>query len=168
MNDAAMSQKEEPWARIELVARAIHTRDALIGEAQKYLIDPGESEDVVQELFLLLSKFDGIRPRSLDAWLRQIVRRRSLDVLRRRIDRSLVLDLESDQARRTILIAPEDLSAALSNLREPYRSAIELRYMEGLSFSELAEALDSRERTARTWVSRGLAALRLTLRGMRP
>lgn len=59
--------------------------------------------------------------------------------------------------------SPFDLDAVRERLRaldEPYRSALSLRYLEELDFPAVAKRLGTIERTARTWVARGLERLR--------
>ncbi|MFM2090072.1 MAG: hypothetical protein RLZZ127_561 [Planctomycetota bacterium] len=51
------------------------------------------------------------------------------------------------------------LPAALAALRPEHRDAVVLRHGEGLDFPAIAVALACRERTARTWVARGMDAL---------
>ncbi len=57
----------------------------------------------------------------------------------------------------------EEVRVALSNVREEHRAALVLRHMEGLSYAEIAEALDVPDGTAKGWVSRGRAAMLVTL-----
>jgi RNA polymerase sigma-70 factor (ECF subfamily) len=51
------------------------------------------------------------------------------------------------------------LDAALAQLRPEYRTAILLRYREGLGYEEIAEALDLPQGTAKTFVHRARKAL---------
>src|SRR5215212_619557 len=57
----------------------------------------------------------------------------------------------------------EEIQAALGHVRAEHRAALVLRHMEGLSYSEIAEILDVPEGTAKGWVSRGRAAMLVTL-----
>ena len=57
----------------------------------------------------------------------------------------------------------EDLLAALDHVRAEHRAALVLRHMEGLSYAEIARILDVPEGTAKGWVSRGRAAMLVTL-----
>ena len=68
-----------------------------------------------------------------------------------------------DQAARREEL--ERLRAALEQVREPFLSALRLRYLEQLGFAALAARLEVGERTARSRVARGLALLREVLRG---
>jgi len=57
----------------------------------------------------------------------------------------------------------EEIQAALGHVRAEHRAALVLRHMEGLSYSEIAQILDVPEGTAKGWVSRGRAAMLVTL-----
>src|SRR5215217_2326906 len=57
----------------------------------------------------------------------------------------------------------EDLLTALGHVRAEHRAALVLRHMEGLSYAEIAQILDVPEGTAKGWVSRGRAAMLVTL-----
>ena len=52
---------------------------------------------------------------------------------------------------------------ALGSVREDHRAALVLRHMDGLSYAEIAEVLDVPDGTAKGWVSRGRAAMLVTL-----
>ena len=53
--------------------------------------------------------------------------------------------------------------AAINDLREPQRSAVILREIQGLSYREIAEALEMTEATLRVTLHRGRRKLRTTL-----
>jgi RNA polymerase sigma-70 factor (ECF subfamily) len=57
----------------------------------------------------------------------------------------------------------EEVRVALGSVREDHRAALVLRHMEGLSYAEIAEVLDVPDGTAKGWVSRGRAAMLVTL-----
>src|SRR5215218_2977714 len=57
----------------------------------------------------------------------------------------------------------EEIQTALGRVRAEHRAALALRHMEGLSYAEIAEILDVPEGTAKGWVSRGRAAMLVTL-----
>jgi RNA polymerase sigma-70 factor (ECF subfamily) len=138
-------------------------RDRLRAHAERVLGDRHEAEDVAQEV-LIRAPSSGAR--SILAWLHAVCQRLAIDRLRARKRRArAALALARREAHE-----PEDelerasrarrLRAAVEKLDEPYRSALRLRYLEELSFPEVAARLDTLERTARTWVGRGLAKLR--------
>ncbi len=57
----------------------------------------------------------------------------------------------------------EEVRVALSNVRKEHRAALVLPHIEGLSYAEIAKALDVPDGTAKGWVSRGRAAMLVTL-----
>lgn len=126
--------------------------------AQRVLGDRHEAEDVAQEVLIKA-------PRDATAgWLYAAAYRGAIDRLRARERRAkLVRAAGAAQAERAASESPFDLEAVrarLAALDEPYRSAITLRYLEQLDFPEVARRLGTIDRTARTWVARGLERLR--------
>ena len=57
----------------------------------------------------------------------------------------------------------EELQSALQNVRADHRTALVLRHMDGLSYAEVAEAMQVPIGTAKGWVSRGRAAMLVIL-----
>jgi RNA polymerase sigma-70 factor (ECF subfamily) len=56
-----------------------------------------------------------------------------------------------------------EVQQALSDLPEKYRTAVAMRYLDDLSFSDISAALQTREKSVRTRTSRGLERLRILL-----
>ena len=146
-------------ARLLMVARTIVRR-------------PDLAEDVLQETFLRVwraaHQYD-VRKGSALAWLVTIIRNRALTMKskeHRHDDRHEEVDVEtivseapdpanqlmrSEEARR--------VKACLVNLPINHRRSIAMVYFEGLTHQELAERLDVRLGTAKSWVRRGLAQM---------
>lgn len=141
-------------------------RDRLNAYAQRLLGDPAEAEDVVQEAIVRLPAGVACAP----AWLHAVCYRIAVDRLRARkrearvlVEARGVLGAAAVEEAGEALGRREDavrLRAAVDALPDPYRDAVRLRYLEGLEFPEVARRLGALERTARTWVGRGLAKLR--------
>lgn len=125
-----------------------------------------DAEDVVQDAVLMaMRQAARWRGGNVRAWLLGIVAN-----VRRDRSRS-----ERRRERREAEAAPpssvgsgnadgvDDVRQALTALPERYRLPVCLRYLDGLDFPAIAEALSLRERTARTRVSRGLERLRRAL-----
>jgi len=143
-------------------------RKRLVAHAHRVLHDWQEAEDVVQEVFLRTPKAMRLRDGgSLAGWLYAVCYRVAVDKLRARNRRARAIEAlglsgkggpvaadieQGDEVRRA--------RAALDRLDEPYRTAVTLRYLHGLEFRELAGRMGTIERTARTWVGRGLTRLR--------
>jgi RNA polymerase sigma-70 factor, ECF subfamily len=124
--------------------------------------DPALAEDVAQEAFLKafrnLSTFDASR--RFSSWMFRIAHNAALDALRRRKADPVA---SAEVAEPPMPAAPDPvqieqlgaaLDAALDTLRPEWRTAIVLRYQEGCSYDEIAEALGIPENTAKTFVHR--------------
>lgn len=140
--------------------------------------DPALAEDVAQEAFLKafrnLATFDASR--RFSSWMFRIAHNAALDALRRSkadpVRAAEVVDPPMPAAADPIQIEAlgEALDVALDALRPEWRSAIVLRYQEGCSYEEIAEALGIPENTAKTFVHRARKRMAdvLTAAGWRP
>lgn len=132
--------------------------------------DPLEAEDLAQETFLRLYRALGKfrRGARLRPWLHKIAVNVCLDALRKRKDPTLSLDELSEGGRvpptphgetlpEEALLA-RDLQArvqqALLQLPGDYRMVLVLRYLEELSYQEIADALGVPVSTVETRVFR--------------
>ena len=157
-------------------------QDRIYSIAFRMLGDPSDAEEVAQDAFVrayrALASYDEVRIRDLRlrAWLATIV----LNLCRSRLTRrpapmkatlSLDIALPGELEPRTHEgNGPAAISAARAAAREwaellltlppAYRSAVVLRHVDGLSYPELAVALDRPEGTVKAQVHRGLAMLR--------
>jgi RNA polymerase sigma-70 factor (ECF subfamily) len=131
------------------------------------LADSGDAEDATQQTFLLAyqSLLSGTRPHHPRAWLCTIARREcwARDHRRRR-ERSISRDeerIEPDPAERTVLRAElATINAGLKQLPARQRQAIVLREMAGLSYTQLAAALEISESAAEALLVRARRNLR--------
>jgi RNA polymerase sigma factor (sigma-70 family) len=115
-----------------------------------------DAEDVAQDAFARIH-LRGDRVVRPGAYLRRCVVNGALDVLRRR---KLADRVRSLRAEDSTGLGADELSDALAALPDRQRAALVLRYYQGLSEQEVAEALDVRPGTAKSLVHRGLANLR--------
>lgn len=140
------------------------------------------ADDTLQEAAVIaLSKLDQFDPdTSFTAWMGQIVRFTGLNQRRRAYSRSAAGTIDADRANpRAPESSPVDargnlepdqgsfddhVVAALNELGETARSCLLLRVVRGLSYKEIARALDVPEGTAMSHVHRARAAMRSTLR----
>lgn len=133
--------------------------------------DWSEAQDLTQEVFLKAwEKLATLRePERFAPWLRQIARTVTLDSIRRRIplaeavddvavDDAPERDLSFEQTARAV-------NAAIGRLSTPQRSAIVLFHLRGLSYAEIAGALDEPIGTIRSHLNRGRRKLEELLRG---
>jgi len=148
-----------------------------------FLGDYDQACDVLQQVFLqLYISLPTLRiGEPLKAWLFQVARNRCLDELRRkRAIHFSELESVSDEDELSPLAAmpdtcplPEELAErhdlqeclqrAIQALPPKFRSVVLLRYASQLSFSEIGQALNMPEATAKTYFQRAKPLLRATL-----
>jgi RNA polymerase sigma-70 factor (ECF subfamily) len=144
--------------------------NALYAHALRRLSQHEAAEDAVQDTLLrayrALPNLDG--DLALRAWLHRILtnvchdegnRRRRQQGLVEKVA-ALPEELGDDPVEEAVLHdTVRVMSEALQDLPEAYREALVLRYVDGLSFREVAEATGVTEENARARVHRGRAAL---------
>jgi len=144
---------------------------ALYANALRRLGDPVLAEDAVQEAFLRafrnLDRFEG--EYHLDAWLHRIVTNTCHDIGRRRgrdtrlFDRACTaVDVDAPAAddELTDALGTGEVDVALGQLPESYREVLFLRFVDELSYADLAERAGISEENARARVSRGRSMLK--------
>ncbi len=141
-------------------------RDWVLNLACRITSNDDLALDVLQETFLyFLRKFPGFRlTANLKTFLYPAVKNLSI-AARRKAGR-----YQSTQAERQILDqvpAPDappdptnDLTAALANLSEEHREVLLLRYVDGLTLAEIAQALDVPLGTVKSRLHNALDSLR--------
>ena len=166
-------------ALVALVARAEESALAELydriggtayGLAHRILRDEALAEDAVQEAFLALWRSAGsfIPERAkASTWLLTLVHRRAVDLVRREQRRraepleSAPEPLEgSAEDVAWLRLERERVQAALAELPDQQREAIELAYYGGYTQSELAERLGEPLGTIKSRMFSGLARLR--------
>jgi RNA polymerase sigma-70 factor (ECF subfamily) len=136
--------------------------------------DPDEAEDAAQECFIRAYRRVGAfrGDASLQTWLLRICRNHCLDRLRARPSVQLV-ELREDlaegatdttEAGVAIRVDRERLVTALAILPEPLQQTVVLRELRGLSYDEVAGALDVPVGTVRSRLSTARELLRASLR----
>lgn len=152
---------------------------SVIAACQRVLGDRAEAEDAAQEAFLLayrkLGAFRG--DGALGGWLMRIAIREARDrAIRRRPTTAIDADHDGWSATLVATGDGEDpqatletseraarLRAAIAELPKHHRDAVRLRYLDELSFEEIAARTGRPEPTVRTHLHRGLASLRARL-----
>jgi RNA polymerase sigma-70 factor (ECF subfamily) len=145
----------------------------------RMLRDRGESEDVLQEVFVRVWDRAGSYSPALgapSAWLVRIARNRAIDRLRSRQVRAGLtepIDLVPPAVDTTASGDPERVTAtseerraidvALDDLPPEQRVLIESAFFEGYTQSELAERFDLPLGTVKTRIRTAMQALRKTL-----
>lgn len=138
------------------------------------LQDRNEAEDVVQETFVRAwNKRRSMRdPAKFPAWLTSVARNRACDVLRKR--RTISLDDAGPEIADSQAAKPgermsgdgmrENMQAALARLPEDHRTALTLRYLEGMDHQSIEQAMGITNGALRGILGRALAAMRKTLK----
>ncbi len=168
-----------------LVAR---WEDKIRGAAWRVLGSEEEAREVAHEAFVkAYGALDGFKSEArFSSWLYQIALNLCRDRLRRRKTRATV-SLEELEANGPVLVAREpgaqeqlirdDLASAvrraIERLPAEQREVVILKEYQGLTFLEIAQALDVPVSTVKTRLYRGLGQLRLRLeregiRGLAP
>jgi RNA polymerase sigma-70 factor (ECF subfamily) len=142
---------------------AVH-RDELLVYACRLAGDRDAAEDVVHSAFLkaLQSARSGVEARNLRAWLYRIVHNEALTARRRsRREFAALVTLPQTAAAqdpaRTRLLGKVEREIGL--LAEPYRAALQLRYLQHLKVEDVAEVLQLSVGTVKSQLARGLRLL---------
>lgn len=142
--------------------------------ALRIVRDPGEAEDVVQNVFLdvfrAMANFDP-RKGILKVWILQYAYHRALHRKRHLVSNhfyrweNLETAIEVGSNRALWGEVPETARLAeqlLGNLKPRQREIVELTYFEGLTAEEIARRLGESPHAVRHHLQRGVAALRTT------
>ena len=164
----------DPDAFGEIVSRYHRT---VFSIAYRMTGSRAEAEDLCQDVFLRayrgLPRFDPALP--FGPWLRRIAANAALNHLRHRtVGRTLVSEADGaeegvadpaagPEERAASSEAADRLGRALSTLPENQRLAFTLKYVEGLTAEEIAEAMEAPRNTVKTWLLRAREALRKEL-----
>jgi RNA polymerase sigma factor (sigma-70 family) len=118
------------------------------------LVDRVElAEEVVQDAFaVVFRRWDELD--SPGGYLRREVVNRSRDLLRRRR-----LERGRERVAPPSWDAPDEMSDAVARLPERQRVAVVLRFYEDLTVDQIAEVMDARAGTVKSWLHRALARL---------
>lgn len=147
------------------------------------LHDSKESEDVLQEAFVQMWKrtatYDATRS-SLFTWAVMIARHKAIDRLRSRQRQTRLSEAVANETDPFAVSAPSDradnalvrtnererVRAALSQIGEAQREAIDLAFFGGLTQTQISERLGAPLGTVKARIRRGLLALREVLGGV--
>ena len=155
----------DPLIRESAWLRAIARREAF---------DADGVDDLIQEVYLRAIRRPPVASSAsaLRAWLRRVTRNVALDHLRERTRRvareeAVAEDISQWGGSPTEGLELEDtrrrVRRALSSLREPTRSMVSMRYLEGLPAIEIALRLKVTPEAVRQRVRRGLGEMRALL-----
>jgi RNA polymerase sigma-70 factor, ECF subfamily len=157
----------------ELLFRKFYVR--LCAFANKFLNDPDESQEIVQEVFTRLWEGrDEIDPEySLKSYIFKIVQNLSINKLRRRkvesrysdIYRLVYIDHLEYSTYESLLAREleENIAQSIGKLPAECRKIFELSREEGLKYKEIAETLNISVKTVEAQMSKALRFLRIEL-----
>jgi RNA polymerase sigma-70 factor (ECF subfamily) len=148
--------------------------DTVLGVCRRILREPAEAEDAAQDAFVLayrkLGSYRGDGP--LGGWLVRIAIRAAQERRRRTVptvtfDEEIGLDalrLATDPTDALEAVERDEaLHAAIDALPPHLRDAVHMRYLDGLSYAQIALATGRPEASVRTHLHRGLDRLRSRL-----
>lgn len=145
----------------------------LINFFYRSLGNRSDAEDLAQETFLELyraaSRYE--HRGTFNAYIFTVARRRLIDSYRKKSRRPLdfidptdfVMQQQADERNHTSEIE-EAFHNALAALPDKQRSAILMLQQQGLSYEEIAEALDASLSAVKTWIYRARTHLRTELK----
>ena len=147
-------------------------RPELVAYLTRLLGDAQDAEDVCQDALLRAHRaFHRLAPDSnVRAWLYKIASRTAWDALKHRLRsaaRQVDVDLDTLPAGPAHLDQREQLRAvarAVNDLPPKQRAALMLRRFQGLSYAEVAQALQCSEAAARANVYQAIRSLREALK----
>ncbi len=158
----------------EILFRSLYVR--LNCYANKFLNDPEESQEIVQEVFSILwENRKGINPSlSIEAYVYKITRNLSICRLRRKKIESIYVEIRKQVYLESIVEDPvhehlcareleKKLSDSLAKLPNGCREVYELSRNKGLKYSEIAEALNISIKTVEAQMSKAFRILRIEL-----
>ncbi|WP_242157864.1 RNA polymerase sigma factor [Aestuariivivens sediminis] len=152
--------------------------DGMYIVAMRFLNNPNDAEDVVQEAFIkAFTKLNQYKAEvTFGAWLKRIVVNKSIDFLKSKKQRMVeledvhlkVIDANVDDKwfvdDATTL---EDVKGAINKLPDKYKYVVMLYLIEGYDHREISEIMNISEVSSRTQLSRGKSKLKelLTRKG---
>jgi RNA polymerase sigma factor (sigma-70 family) len=163
---ASVETMDERLTPERLLAETIWLR----GLAWTLVRDPDPANDLHRETMLTALRRHGTRTRRLPPWPAGIANKLAVDGVRAAARERCRLErvARDETAPGTLDVVVEFTTQrlvvdAVADLQEPYRSAVLLRFFEGLPPRDIAARLGIPVETVRTRLKRGLAALRVRL-----
>lgn len=174
---AETSEIRDLLSRIALRDRAAfkllyeRTSAKLLGVTLRILSNRSEAEDALQEVFIKVwQRAEGYRPDTASpmTWLITIARNHAIDKVRARkaphtdIDEALDISDAGMNPEQTAVNTDEGrrIDNCMGQLKPDRAEAVRRAYVEGESYTELADRLSVPLNTVRTWLRRSLLALR--------
>ena len=158
---AGLAAKGDQTA-LELVLWAVDALRLARPTIMALVLDESDADDVNQDVLIAVAESIGsYQGKSrFTTWLHPIARHKAVDTLRRRrrSDADTLADDVGDVARISSVIATRTvLDQAIASIPDPYRDAVVLRDIEGLTYEQVADRLGVKLNTVRTRIARGRA-----------
>ena len=149
----------------ELAFNGLYLRysDRVYGYLRKRLRDPQAANDIFQAAFLKLHRArEQFNTSFLFApWLFAVVRTSLFDWLKDRRNNTATVELNENSIATPVVEEPAFSRSDLTSLPEHQRMAVEMRYIDELSFEEIAGRLETSSGNVRQLVSRGVKTLKI-------
>ena len=146
----------------------------LMRYARKFLLDPDDAKDIVQDIFIKsyenIQSFDASR--RFSPWIYRIAHNEFVNALKKRASRHIAFDIDIDTLFPH-LAAPDTADSAalerdlrtslerhLDKLSPKYRELLVLYYIEGMDYKEMSEILQIPISTVGVRLARGREALK--------
>ena len=134
----------------------------------RLVLDESDADDVAQEVLIAVAEHIGTfaGDAQFTTWLHAVARNKAIAFLRRKRDTAELADDMGDVARISSMIATRSvLDAAIAAIPDPYREAVVLRDIDGLTYEQVSERLGVVLNTVRSRIARGRALAAAHLAG---
>ena len=139
-----------------------------------FIRDENDTSDLLQEIFIKIAREPNLlkNVREERAFLIRLAHNAAVDLIRRRATRDRTkenlaaecISIFTPANDPDVKVFREDLAVALGELPEEQRAVVHLKLWEGLTFEEIADALEISPNTAASRYRYGLDKLRERLR----
>jgi len=131
-----------------------------------YVKNENDALDIVQEtIYKAFTSIETLREvKYFSTWITRILINNALDFLKKQ--KKILLSDEIDKINNLNNEKAEDkidLVNAVKRLKEPYKTAIILRFYKDFTIKQIANILDCPEGTVKTYIHRGIYKLKLDL-----
>lgn len=169
MNDTALlkrySEMGDAEAFAELTKRYAHM---VYSTCIRVTENQQDAEDITQECFLELARKANQIRSSLPGWLHKVAKNRSLNAIRknaiRRQHEQISVRLDVEQSESCWAEIAPIIDEALDKLPDKLQKPVMLRYFQGLSQSEVAEALGVNQSTISRYLDKAVNSLRTEIK----
>ncbi|NTW56580.1 MAG: sigma-70 family RNA polymerase sigma factor [Chlorobiaceae bacterium] len=174
--------REENLKQLEFQKEAVVHINSLYNYALHLTMNPDDAEDLVQETYLKAYRFFNSFERGTNckAWLFKILKNNYINSFRKnskepgKVDYDLIKDfyhsikdtrIDTSEADSDYFhtLLPEEVYLALQSLPEEFREVIQLCDIEGFTYEEIANMVESPIGTVRSRLYRGRKLLRAQL-----